>query len=46
MPRVMNEPGPLEDPVLAKEVRDFIVHGLGACPALDHELDLTPHTID
>ncbi len=36
MPRVMNEPGPLEDPVLAQEVKDFIVYGLGACLSNDH----------
>jgi AcrR family transcriptional regulator len=30
MPRVMNAPGPLEDPVLAEETRRFIVRGLGA----------------
>ncbi|KPJ92409.1 MAG: hypothetical protein AMS18_07450 [Gemmatimonas sp. SG8_17] len=46
MPRVMSEPGPLEDPVLAQEVKDFIVHGLGACPAHEQEPDLTLHTTD
>ena len=30
MPRVMNAPGPLEDPVLAEETKQFIVRGLGA----------------
>jgi len=30
MPRVMNTPGPLEDPVLAEETKQFIVRGLGA----------------
>jgi len=30
MPAVMNVPGPLEDPFLAKELRRFIVRGLGA----------------
>ena len=30
MPRVMDTPGPLEDPVLAEETRQFIVRGLGA----------------
>ncbi len=30
IPRVMNAPGPLEDPVLAEETRRFIVRGLGA----------------
>jgi hypothetical protein len=30
MPRVMDAPGPLDDPVLAKETRRFIVRGLGA----------------
>ncbi|UCG87145.1 MAG: TetR/AcrR family transcriptional regulator [Gemmatimonadota bacterium] len=30
MPRVMNAPGPLEDPVLAAEMKQFIVRGLGA----------------
>lgn len=30
MPRVMNAPGPLEDPVLARETRQFIIRGLGA----------------
>jgi AcrR family transcriptional regulator len=30
MPAVMNVPGPLDDPVLAREVRQFIVRGLGA----------------
>jgi AcrR family transcriptional regulator len=29
-PRVMDAPGPLEDPVLADEVKQFIVRGLGA----------------
>jgi AcrR family transcriptional regulator len=30
MPRVMNAPGPLDDPVLALETKLFIVRGLGA----------------
>jgi AcrR family transcriptional regulator len=30
MPRVMNAPGPLEDPVLARETKQFIIRGLGA----------------
>ncbi|NIM52955.1 MAG: TetR family transcriptional regulator [Gemmatimonadales bacterium] len=30
MPRVMNAPGPLEDPVLAEEMKQFVVRGLGA----------------
>jgi AcrR family transcriptional regulator len=30
MPTVMNAPGPLEDPVLAEEMKQFIVRGLGA----------------
>jgi AcrR family transcriptional regulator len=30
MPQVMNAPGPLDDPVLAKETKLFIVRGLGA----------------
>lgn len=30
MPRVMNAPGPLQDPALAGEVKQFIVRGLGA----------------
>jgi len=30
MPRVMDAPGPLEDPALAEEVKQFIVRGLGA----------------
>lgn len=30
MPRVMSAPGPLEDPVLAEETKQFIVRGLGA----------------
>ena len=30
MPRVMNAPGPLEDPALAEETRQFIIRGLGA----------------
>jgi AcrR family transcriptional regulator len=30
MPRVMNAPGPLEDPVLAEETKQFIIRGLGA----------------
>lgn len=30
MPRVMNAPGPLDDPVLASEIKQFIVRGLGA----------------
>jgi AcrR family transcriptional regulator len=30
MPRVMNAPGPLDDPVLANETKLFIVRGLGA----------------
>ena len=30
IPRVMNAPGPVEDPVLAEETRRFIVRGLGA----------------
>ena len=30
MPRVMDAPGPLEDPVLAEETKQFIVRGLGA----------------
>jgi len=30
IPRVMNAPGPLEDPILAEETRRFIVRGLGA----------------
>jgi AcrR family transcriptional regulator len=30
MPRVMNAPGPLEDRVLAEEMKQFIVRGLGA----------------
>ena len=33
MPRVMNAPGPLEDPVLAEETRRFIMRGLGAVDA-------------
>ena len=33
MPRVMNAPGPLEDPILAEETRRFIVRGLGALDA-------------
>ena len=30
MPRVMNAPGPLDDPVLATETKQFIIRGLGA----------------
>lgn len=30
MPRVMNVPGPLDNPILAEETRRFIVRGLGA----------------
>lgn len=30
MPRVMNAPSPLEDPVLARETQQFVVRGLGA----------------
>jgi len=33
MPTIMNVPGPLDDPVLAKEVRQFIVRGLGVIDA-------------
>jgi hypothetical protein len=33
MPRIMNAPGALEDPVLSEEVRKFIVRGLGAVDA-------------
>ncbi|MEJ2236666.1 MAG: TetR/AcrR family transcriptional regulator [Gemmatimonadales bacterium] len=40
MPRVMNAPGPLEDPVLAEETKQFVVRGLGAIvdePQIDPE---------
>jgi AcrR family transcriptional regulator len=30
MPRVLNAPGPLDDPVLARETKQFIIRGLGA----------------
>jgi AcrR family transcriptional regulator len=33
MPKVMNAPGPLEDPALAEETKQFIVRGLGAVEA-------------
>jgi hypothetical protein len=35
MPKVMNAPGPLDDPVLAEETKQFIVRGLGAVGAAD-----------
>ncbi len=35
MPRIMNAPGALEDPVLSEEVRQFIVRGLGAVRVAD-----------
>lgn len=35
MPTVMDTPGPLEDPVLAEEMKQFIVRGLGARDAIE-----------
>ena len=37
MPRIMNAPGALEDPILSAEVRRFIVRGLGAIEGSDEQ---------
>ncbi len=36
-PAIMNAPGPLEDPVMAEEIKQFIVRGLGAIDQTDGE---------
>jgi hypothetical protein len=34
-PTIMNAPGPLEDPAMAEEIKQFIVRGLGAIDRVD-----------